>query len=127
MKRAIFWMALLVVLPASAQMTVDVQIGPPPPPEYIATTPPAYYQGRPCYFYDGYWHFRDQRGTWRYFREEPRFLAERRVREPPRHIYYERRRYIDQNDRRYERRPEERREGERRPDGDRRPEGERRH
>jgi hypothetical protein len=76
----------LTAMPAAAQFGVQVQIAP-PPPEYIATTPPVYYEGRPAYWYNGYWHYRDQRGGWQYYREEPRFLSERRVREQPRYYY----------------------------------------
>jgi hypothetical protein len=78
----------LATRPAAAQVRVYIQ--PPPPPEYIATTDPFYYEGHPVYWYNGYWHYRDDRGAWRYYREEPRFLAERRVRiQPQRRYYYE--------------------------------------
>ena len=100
MKRGSLLLALAVSLPAAAQLVVNVQVGPPPPPEYVATTAPVYFEGHPCYYYDGYWRYRDPRGGWRYYREEPRVLYERRFREPPRHIYYENRRYAPAYDRR---------------------------
>ncbi|HEY2031865.1 MAG TPA: hypothetical protein VGH20_21890 [Myxococcales bacterium] len=92
MKTAALLLSCFVALPAFAQFTVNVQIGEPPPSEYIATTAPIYYEGHPCYFYDGYWRYRDARGQWRYYRQEPQVLYQHR-REPPRHVYYENRRY----------------------------------
>jgi hypothetical protein len=61
----------------------------PPPPEVVATSEPVYYEGRPAYWFGGRWHYRDGRGRWAYYREEPAFLRERREhRGPFRHYYY---------------------------------------
>ena len=61
-----------------------------PPPGYIATTVPVYYQGQPTYWYGGRWVYRDPRGGWGYYRAEPRVLAERRMGAPPVRRSYER-------------------------------------
>jgi hypothetical protein len=59
---------------------MDPQLAPPPPPDaYIATTQPEYYEGRPVYFYNGNWYYRDERGAWSYYRNEPAYLRDRRA------------------------------------------------
>ena len=135
MRRGALLLTLAMTFPAAAQLVVNVQIGPPPPPEYIATTAPIYYDGHPCYYYQGYWRYRDPRGQWRYYREEPRVLYQRRYREPPRHVYYENRRYAptynrgqwNREHRGYDRDPNwDRRDHDRDHDRDRR-DGDRRH
>jgi hypothetical protein len=90
LKKMLLAAAFTLAGPATAQINFSVRIGP-PPAEYIATTPPVYYEGRPCYYYDGYWRYRDDRGAWRYYTQEPQTLYQRRSREPQRHVYYENR------------------------------------
>ncbi len=68
--------ALLVGTPAVAQWE-------PPPPEFIATTEPAYYQGHAAYWYNNHWFWRDDHGSWNHYEQEPRDLADRRAHFPP--------------------------------------------
>ncbi len=49
-----------------------------PPPAYIASASPVYYEGRPAYFYNDRWYFRSGAG-WGYYRSEPRYLYQQRV------------------------------------------------
>jgi hypothetical protein len=57
----------LVSGPASAQVVVY------PSAEYIATTEPVYYEGRPAYWYGDRWYYRTANG-WDYYRGEPAYL-----------------------------------------------------
>jgi hypothetical protein len=68
--------AAVVGEPAEAQAQ---SIAPPPPPDaYVATTQPEYFEGRPVYFYNGNWYYRDTHG-WNYYRTEPAYLHDRRA------------------------------------------------
>ena len=49
-----------------------------PPPAFIATASPVYYEGRPVFFYNERWYFRTGNG-WGYYRSEPAYLYKRRV------------------------------------------------
>jgi hypothetical protein len=60
----------------------------PPPPEYIATVEPVYYEGHPAYWYNNHWFYRDERGAWGHYREEPGFLRDRRFHSPPNRYHY---------------------------------------
>jgi hypothetical protein len=60
---------------ADAQISVSVGIA--PPQAYIATTQPEYFEGRPVYYYNNNWYYRDH-GRWSYYRSEPGYLRERR-------------------------------------------------
>jgi hypothetical protein len=60
---------------ADAQIRVSVGIA--PPQAYIATTQPEYFEGRPVYWYNDNWYYRDH-GRWSYYRSEPGYLRERR-------------------------------------------------
>ena len=60
---------------AAAQVVVDV--GYAPPAAYIATATPEYYEGRPVYYYNNSWYYRDH-GRWSYYRHEPQYLYGRR-------------------------------------------------
>ncbi len=71
---------------ANAQVDVSVGVGVDvdvptvvvePPAAYIATVEPEYYEGRPVYYYNNYWYYRDH-GRWSYYRSEPMWLRERR-------------------------------------------------
>ena len=58
-----------------------------PPPAYVATATPVYYEGYPTYWYGGRW-YRRQGAGWHHYREEPPHLREYRVRGmPPQHFY----------------------------------------
>lgn len=92
-------LALALAMPddARAQVVVTggVSVGIAPPAAYIATSAPEYYGGRPHYYYNGYWYYRD-RDRWMYYRHEPEYLRVRRAHwaPPPReHWRYEHREY----------------------------------
>jgi uncharacterized membrane protein YgcG len=55
----------------------------PPPPEYIATTEPVYFEGHATYWYGNRWNWRDEHGGWSHYDREPGFLAEHRARFAP--------------------------------------------
>ncbi len=58
-----------------------------PPPSFIATTAPVYYEGRPAFWYNERWYFRTPTG-WAYYRAEPKYLYEQRtIYGPPAHAY----------------------------------------
>ena len=59
---------------ARAQIVVTVA----PPAAYIATSQPEYFGGRPVYWYNNNWYYRDH-GRWSYYRREPGYLHERRA------------------------------------------------
>ena len=67
---------LLAGVPAAAHYD-------PPPPEFIATTEPAYYEGHAAYWYNNRWVWRDEHGAWNHYDQEPRDLADRRAHFPP--------------------------------------------
>jgi uncharacterized membrane protein YgcG len=64
--------ASLIGGPAGAQWA-------PPPPEYVATTEPVYYEGHAAYWYGNHWNWRDEHGGWNHYDSEPRFLADHRA------------------------------------------------
>jgi len=66
--------ACLAALPAQAEVQIQIS----PPGWYVATNRPTYYEGRPSYYYRNQWHYRQGR-TWHTYREEPRFLRDRRM------------------------------------------------
>ncbi len=72
--------ALASVLLVSAKAAAQWE---PPPPEYIATTEPAYYEGHAAYYYNSHWYWRDAHGGWNHYEHEPAFLADRRAHFPP--------------------------------------------
>ncbi len=61
---------LVATVPAQAQDDY-------PPDAYIAAYEPAYYEGRPVYYYGGYWYYREGR-TWHHYGAEPSYLHEYR-------------------------------------------------
>jgi len=68
---------LASVVPSTAQaqaITVEA-----PSPAFIATAQPEYFEGRPVYYYNDSWYYRDH-GRWSYYRTEPGYLHERRAR-----------------------------------------------
>jgi hypothetical protein len=66
----------LIGAPAAAQWV-------PPPSEFVATTEPVYYEGHAAYLYNNRWYWRDERGGWNHYENEPPFLADRRAHAPP--------------------------------------------
>ena len=57
-----------------------------PPPGFLATATPVYYEGRPAYYYNDHWYFQTSHG-WSYYRSEPGFLYRQRVVVgPPAHV-----------------------------------------
>ena len=64
-------------------MDVDVY----PPAAFIATATPAYYEGRPVYWWGNRWYYRDG-AVWRAYREEPPYLRDYRAHRPPERKFY---------------------------------------
>ena len=54
----------------------------PPPPEYVASTEPVYYEGHAAYWYGNQWSWREH-GAWNHYDHEPARLAEHRARSAP--------------------------------------------
>ncbi len=52
-----------------------------PPEAYIATYEPAYFEGRPVYWYGGYWYYRDGH-AWHHYASEPYYLRNYRGAHP---------------------------------------------
>ena len=57
-----------------------------PPPGFLATANPVYYEGRPAFYYNQRWYFRSG-GGWGYYRNEPGYLYNRRTGPAPAHVY----------------------------------------
>jgi hypothetical protein len=55
----------------------------PPPPEYVASTEPVYYEGHAAYWYGNQWSWRDEHGAWNHYDHEPAGLAEHRAHSAP--------------------------------------------
>ncbi len=78
---------IAIALPGDAQAQVEVTGGVDvnagvvvaPPQAYIATVEPEYYEGRPVYFYNNSWYYRDRWGHWGYYHNEPEYLQRRRL------------------------------------------------
>lgn len=67
----------LVFATSAADAQITVRVGIAPPAAYIATTQPEYFEGRPVYWYNNNWYYRDH-GRWSYYRSEPGYLRDRR-------------------------------------------------
>lgn len=60
-----------------------------PPPEFVATATPVYYEGHPAYFWNGRWFYRMDNG-WGFYHEEPPTLRGWREAHPvPQRRFYE--------------------------------------
>jgi hypothetical protein len=59
-----------------------------PPADFVATTEPVYFEGRPAYWYRGRWFYRDG-ARWGSYPREPPALAQHRAQygTPPRRNY----------------------------------------
>jgi hypothetical protein len=82
--------AFIVALPlcavakiAAAQEQMVEPPPPAPPPTYVATVAPVYYNGVPMYWYLNHWYWLAPGGAWSYYRVEPRFLHDERMRGRP--------------------------------------------
>lgn len=80
-----FSRALVLALPLAAAVAIaaptdaraqEVVVGF-PPPSFVVTAQPEYYEGHPAYWYNNHWYYRDVRG-WHYYRGEPAYLRDRR-------------------------------------------------
>jgi hypothetical protein len=86
LKGALCAAAIAAGLAAAARAQIQVTIGF-PPAEFIATTAPVVFEGHAAYWFGGRWYYRDG-NVWRYYRDEPAGLRDRRMRhEPERHFY----------------------------------------
>lgn len=74
----------LYSVPAAAQVIV-MDEG--PPPDFIATTQPVYFEGRAAYWWNNRWWFRDG-PRWGWYHEEPAFLRDHRDHHEPVRAYY---------------------------------------
>jgi len=64
--------ALLAVVAPSA--TAHAQYAP-PPPGYVASYEPVYYNGYAHYYYGNHWYYRDHAGAWQYYNHEPAYFG----------------------------------------------------
>jgi hypothetical protein len=95
--KTIPYVALLLAVPAGLALVAGASrdanaqyVAPPnppgyvspaaPPSAYIATVQPEYYENHPVYFYNGLWYYRDGRGGWNYYHNEPAYLHDRHPR-----------------------------------------------
>ena len=88
LKQSILSKVALVLIPASLGVAVmaaapteaaaQVQVVFEPPAAFVATSEPVYFEGRPHYWYNNQWYYRDH-GRWSYYRTEPPFLYQRRM------------------------------------------------
>jgi hypothetical protein len=74
-----------VAVPADAQR---IYVTLPLPPAVIVAQVPVYFEGRPVYWYQSRWYYRDPRGAWTYYRAEPPYLHTHRMQHPTRWHYY---------------------------------------
>jgi hypothetical protein len=78
-------LAGLLASSGAAFAQVEVVVG--PPPAFIATSEPVFYEGRPAYWWGGRWYFRDG-GAWRFYHDEPAHLREYRGHHEPGRQFY---------------------------------------
>jgi len=73
-------LAVIGVLAASLYGTrAEAQIMVYPPAEWLATSTPVYYEGRPAYWWGNRWYYRNGAG-WGYYHDEPGYLRDYRGR-----------------------------------------------
>jgi hypothetical protein len=73
LKTVLLGMSLAVCLIATHAKAQEVVVY--PPPEFLATTAPVYFEGRPAYWWGGRWYYRNG-AAWGFYREEPGFLRD---------------------------------------------------
>jgi hypothetical protein len=80
---------LAVAVGAPRDAHAQIVVVAPPPPTFVATFQPEYFEGRPVYWYHNNWYYRGEHG-WSYYRSEPRYLRERRSHwvDHPRYRYH---------------------------------------
>jgi hypothetical protein len=71
---------------APARAGINIQIF--PPALFRATTTPVYYEGHAAYWYGSRWHYRDARGGWQTYNQEPSYLRDYRAQHEPQRHYY---------------------------------------
>ena len=76
MKTTLKLLALVAPLcAAGALVSADAAAQyPPPPPAYVASYHPIYYNGYAHYWYNSHWYYRDRGGAWRWYDREPEYL-----------------------------------------------------
>lgn len=94
---------IAIALGSSTEARAQIVVTFAPPAAYIATSQPEYFGGRPVYWYNNSWYFRDH-GRWSYYRQEPVYLRNRRAHWAQDHRG-------QRGDVRHEVRPEDRRDG----------------
>lgn len=78
--KSIFFKVLLAALPITGTLVVaeGVASAQYPPPEYIATATPEYYEGHAAYYYNNQWYYRNG-SNWAAYHSEPTYLRDRRA------------------------------------------------
>ena len=71
-------LVIAIALGSSTEARAQIAITFAPPAAYIATSQPEYFEGRPVYWYNNNWYYRDH-GRWSYYRREPVYLRDRRA------------------------------------------------
>ena len=96
-------LVIAIALGSSTKARAQIVVTFAPPAAYIATSQPEYFEGRPVYWYNNNWYFRDH-GRWTYYRREPVYLHGRRA-------HLEQQRREDSRAKRPDVRREDRRDG----------------
>jgi hypothetical protein len=55
----------------SGDAKAQVVVYQPPPPAYVASYTPVYYNGYAHYYYGNRWYYRDHGGSWRWYDHHP--------------------------------------------------------
>ena len=77
-KALILVIAIAIAIGTSTEARAQIVVTIAPPAAYIATAQPEYFEGRPVYWYNNNWYYRDH-GRWSYYRREPVYLRDRRA------------------------------------------------
>lgn len=97
-KAVILAIALAIALGSSTEARAQIVVTIAPPAAYIATSQPEYFEGRPVYYYNNSWYYRDH-GRWSYYRREPVYLRDRRAHwAPARRVEHRGQRHDDRRD-----------------------------
>lgn len=71
-------LVIAIALGSSTKARAQIVVTVAPSAAYIATSQPEYFEGRPVYWYNNNWYYRDH-GRWSYYRREPVYLRDRRA------------------------------------------------